>query len=70
MSSSETFLDAEELTTLTGRKTKRKQVEALRAMHIPFFVNAIGAPVVCRAAIIGNMEKTREADTSWTPSLR
>lgn len=38
----DTFLSAEELVVLTGRKVKSKQVEILRRMGVPFFVNACG----------------------------
>ena len=50
---SATFLDSDELSTLTGRKLKSYQIEALRRMGVPFFVNAIGRPVVARSAIDG-----------------
>ena len=48
-----TFLDREELCALTGRKLKSKQIVALRRMNIPFYVNALGKPVVTRSAIEG-----------------
>ncbi|WP_410594122.1 DUF4224 domain-containing protein, partial [Bacillus sp. SIMBA_074] len=50
---SETFLSTNELVVLTGRKLKSKQVEALRRMGLPFFVNACGRPIVTRAAVEG-----------------
>jgi hypothetical protein len=55
-----TFLPAEELAALTGRKTKSKQIEALRTMRIPFWVNAIGRPVVTVAAVEGRKEAAPE----------
>jgi len=42
------FLDSDELQALTGRRIKSKQIQALRAMGVPFFVNAMGKPVVSR----------------------
>jgi hypothetical protein len=53
------FLTKDELATLTGRKTKSKQIEALRKMHIPFFVNANDAPVVARVTVEGKKESPR-----------
>lgn len=47
------FLNLEELTELTGRKLKSKQIEALIRMGVPFRVNAVGRPVVATAAIEG-----------------
>lgn len=49
-----TFLNSEELFALTGRKLRSYQIEALRRMGIPFFVNAIGRPVVARSAVEGS----------------
>lgn len=48
-----TFLTKEELVELTGRPQKSKQIEALRKMCIPFYVNAVGKPIVARAIIEG-----------------
>lgn len=48
---SETFLTKEEVSELTGRKNKKKQVEQLRKMGLPFWVNAVGAPIVARSTI-------------------
>lgn len=48
-----TFLNAEDLVELTGRKIKSKQIEALRRMGLPFHVNAVGKPVVAVAAVEG-----------------
>lgn len=51
-----TFLQADDVAILTGRKTKSKQIEALQRMRIPFWVNAIGKPVVALAAVEGRKE--------------
>jgi hypothetical protein len=50
---SDMFLNREELAILTGRKTKSRQIEALRRMGVPFYVNAMNQPVVARTAIEG-----------------
>jgi hypothetical protein len=63
----ETFLSSQELVVLTGRKVKSKQVEALRRMGLPFFVNACGRPVVARSAIEGG--KSVASRSSWSPSV-
>lgn len=64
------FLTEEELATLTGRRIRSKQIEALRAMLIPFRVNAIGHPVVTRAAVLGYIPaKADAANQGWTPRL-
>lgn len=38
------FLTEDEVAILTGRKIKKLQVEALRKMGVPFFVNAANRP--------------------------
>ena len=62
---SATFLDSEELSTLTGRKLKSYQIEALRRMGIPFFVNALGRPVVARSAIDGGNKAAPKLPKAW-----
>lgn len=54
------FLTADDLVELTGRRVKSKQIEALRTMGIPFWVNAIQQPVVALAAVEGRKEPPRE----------
>lgn len=63
----QTFLSSDELIVLTGRKVKSKQVESLRRMGLPFFVNACGRPVVTRSAVEGRIE-VRSASV-WNPSV-
>jgi hypothetical protein len=58
-------LDKEEMAILTGRKSKKHQIDALRRMSIPFFVNANGLPVVARAAIEG--KQTTPPRRTWMP---
>jgi hypothetical protein len=57
---SATFLDSNEIIELTGRKIKSKQIEALRRLGLPFFVNACGKPVVSRTAIDGRREAAQQ----------
>jgi len=61
------FLSADDLATLTGRKVKSRQVEALRQMGIPFFVNAIGRAVVARTAVEGKAAPTLKDKPAWVP---
>jgi hypothetical protein len=69
----EMFLSPAELAVLTGRKVKSKQVDALRKMGVPFFVNACGRAVVARAAIegcasvVGRTENRSRA--AWNPRV-
>jgi hypothetical protein len=66
-----TFLDPAEISTLTGRKFKSRQIDidTLRQMGIPFFVNATGHPVVTRAAIDGQREPAAEQKKTWVPKV-
>lgn len=57
------FLNNEEMRELTGRCIKSKQIEALRSMGVPFFINAIGKPVVSRTAIDGG--KVEAPEKKW-----
>lgn len=57
-----TFLTMEAVAMLTGRRRKSKQVEALRMMGLPFWVNPIGQPIVTVAAVEGRREPTREKE--------
>lgn len=64
---SATFLDSTEICELTGRKLKNLQVAALRNMGIPFFINAIGRPVVPRNAIEGKVAAAPPEKSPWVP---
>ncbi|NTZ84445.1 DUF4224 domain-containing protein [Burkholderia metallica] len=69
----DTFLSPMELVVLTGRKVKSKQVEALRRMGLPFFVNACGRAVVARSAIEGRSvcagRSESVARAVWNPAI-
>lgn len=69
MSVYDTFLTPEEIAFLTGRKKRELQVEALRNMGIPFWVNAIHAPIVARATIEGRKEKVEPPEPKWVPDV-
>lgn len=69
MTTDRLFLDDDELAELTGRRVRRLQIEALKRMLIPFRVNAIGRPIVTRAAVLGGSEKSKEPAKRWAPSL-
>jgi hypothetical protein len=62
------FLQEADLVILTGRPQKSKQIAALRKMHIPFFVNAVGKPVVAVAAVEGKKPgKDATPVKKWEP---
>lgn len=61
----EMFLTKDELVTLTARKLKRQQIEQLRKMAVPFFVNATGHPVVTRVAIEGRPAEALAPKKKW-----
>jgi hypothetical protein len=61
------FLTADDVAVLTGRKLKSLQVQALRTMGIPFFINAIGRPVVARTAIDGKTAAAPQEKSPWVP---
>jgi hypothetical protein len=62
------FLSSQDISELTGRKTKSKQIEALLRMGLPFWVNAIGRPVVTVTAIEGRREPPPEK--AWSPQRK
>jgi hypothetical protein len=64
-----TFLNEEELAALTGCKWKRKQIEQLRRMKVPFFVNASGRAVVVRTAIEGGKIDLPQEKRGWMPRV-
>lgn len=63
------FLDKNDISALTGRKTKGKQIEALRKMGIAFFVNATGHPVVTCSAVEGKKESEPPVKAKWVPKV-
>lgn len=61
------FLTPDDLALLTGRRQKRRQIEQLRTMGIPFYVNAAGSPVVVKSAVQGGA--TPQQKTVWQPHI-
>jgi hypothetical protein len=59
------FLEPAEVRALTGKAQKTKQVEQLRKMGIPFFVNAAGHPIVARAAVEGSRQVGEKDTRPW-----
>ena len=69
------FLTCEEVKELTGIKIgklgkTREQLQAatLRSMKIPFYINAVGRPIVSRTAIEGGLQNMEAARTTWEPA--
>lgn len=64
------FLEDDEIAILTGRKFKSLQIDCLRKMGVPFFVNALGRAVVTRAAIEGRGATTPvPTKGDWVPRV-
>lgn len=70
------FLSTEELAELTGIRTGRdgktreqRQIDALKSMKIPHYVNAARRPVVARAAIEGAAKPNPVKEQGWEPAF-
>ena len=63
---SEMFLCDDDMALLTGYKRKALQVQQLRRMGIPFFVNAAGQPIVAKAVVEGRKDTAPKVPT-WEP---
>lgn len=63
------FLSDDEVATLTGRKVKKLQIEALRKMGLQFFVNAMGRPVVAKAVIEGTASAAKAPKPTWKSNV-
>lgn len=70
-----TFLNVDEIAALTGIKGGRGgqpkhvlQIDQLRTMGIPFWINAAGKPVVARAAIEGRTVAS-PPPVAWHPAV-
>lgn len=62
------FLDDKELARLTGFARKTRQVQQLRMMGIPFYVNAAGRAVVTRSVVDGSRQEAKKNVGSWSPA--
>ncbi len=63
------FLEQPDIVELTGYRLKSAQIEQLRFMGIPFFINAAGRPVVTRAAVEGRKDTQDHAKPKWQPRV-
>lgn len=68
MNTNTAFLTKDEISFLTGRKFKSKQIETLRHMRVAFFVNGAGHPIVARCSIEGKALSITQQKT-WTPKI-
>ena len=71
-----TFLTPQEMSDLTdvrtgkhGKTREQLQVEALKAMKIPYYISAIGRPKVARAVIEGTGQQDQPPPATWQPGL-
>lgn len=64
------FLSAPDVAVLTGRKIKSRQIDALRKMGLPFFVNAAGSAVVARSAVDSQLSvAAAPVKAPWVPRV-
>lgn len=68
------FLTPDDIAELTGIRTgkagrsrEQRQIDTLRRMKIPHYVNAAGRPIVARAVIEGG--KPADVPQAWEPRL-
>lgn len=68
---SATFLSRDDVRLLTGRAQRNPQIEALRRMGVPFFVNATGWAIVARTAVEGRTPSpaATEPKKPWVPRV-
>lgn len=66
---SQTFLDSGEVKELTGRTKIALQIAQLSKMGVPFFINAVGRPIVPRAAIEGRATTASAPKKPWVPKV-
>lgn len=71
MTGSETFLNRKDVRHLTGRAHRQPQIEALKNMGVPFFVNATGWAIVARTAVEGRQPASAAAEPKkvWIPRV-
>lgn len=64
---SETWLTPEEVAELTAKQRWTAQCRALAAMGVPFRPNAVGRPLVERAAVVSSVAPAkRKAEPNWS----
>lgn len=65
-----TFLSADDVSALTGRKFKSLQIKVLRQMGLPFYVNAAGHPVVAQSVIDARIAvAAAPVKAPWVPKV-
>lgn len=62
------FITQDEVRELTGFSVKQKQIEQLKRMGIPFFVNGCGRPIVTVSAVEGRKQEA-PALQGWQPAI-
>ena len=60
-----TWLTPEEVIDLTGRQRWKAQCRALSGMGVPFTPNAVGRPLVERAAICKTVKPRKRVEPNW-----
>lgn len=63
------FLEPIEIRVLTGKAQKAKQVQQLRKMGVPFYINASGHPIVARASVEGGAKNQHAEPQTWRPTV-
>lgn len=63
------FLTPEALRALTGCARKTLQIEQLRAMGVPFWINRAGRPVVACSALDGSRAAPEKEPAGWKPAV-
>ena len=63
------FLDPAAMRALTGYAHKAKQIERLRAMGVPFWINGRGIPVVACSALEGGQRQAPKPQRGWQPTV-
>lgn len=67
MGVSETWLTPEEVAELTDKRRWSAQCRALAAMGVPFRPNAVGRPLVERAAVLSSQAPAkRKPEPNWS----
>lgn len=61
----EMFLTRDEVATLTGAKTRARQIAMLRKNGIRHYLNAAGWPVVSRATVEGSQVPAQDSAPAW-----
>lgn len=67
--SQSTFLTTDEIATLTGRKSKSRQIKELARQGVAFRENATGHPIVARSVIEGRAAAAPKEKPKWVPNV-